>query len=127
MKLLPPSASTSYPLPKLAERYTHPTGRSHTVLIHTSKSGLTPITPYGSHSPFPAPEKRKYKSDLEAYQIWRSYGFRTQRRVEMEAFAPTYSTRLTGAQKIVEGGGGGGLMDWDGASRFILFMGGRIG
>jgi hypothetical protein len=93
------------PLTELAERYTHPTGPNHSTIAYTGKSGLTPITPYPTNLPFRDREEREYNIQLEAYQLWRFCGFRTQQLDEMEALAPTYRSRFTTAEKLKQGRG----------------------
>jgi hypothetical protein len=85
--------------------YTHPTGKNHSVLAFSGKSGLTPVDPQPVQPPFPSARKRKRQKELEKYQVWRFFGFRTQRLAEMGAFAPTYTSQLTQGQQIFQGQG----------------------
>jgi len=72
----------------LALKYTHPAGPFHTVLAYTGKSGLTPVTEEDFRADYDA------ASRLEEYQRRRFCGFTTLELHEIEAFAPTYGSRL---------------------------------
>jgi hypothetical protein len=89
------------PLTELAKKYTHPTGPKHKIIAHTGKSGMSPVyIPLGIQPGLSA-NQRKYIEVFEAYQRGRLHKFSAQQLVDLEAFAPFYtSPTLDGIEDI---------------------------
>lgn len=81
------------PLTELARKYTHPIGPDHKIIAYTGKSGMSPVHVPLATQPGLSQNQRKYILVLEAYQRGRFHKFTVQQLVDLEAFAPSYTSK----------------------------------